>query len=59
MAGRDIWRRDVFLGAKNGLLLDLGVGYLGVSFITLYIFFLIFAVTVPHFTVLAKEKKRA
>lgn len=46
MAGRGVRRRDVFLGAKNGLLLDLGVGYLGVLFIMLYFFFLIFSVTV-------------
>lgn len=47
MAGRGVWRRDVFLGAKNGLLLDLGVGSLGVLFIMLYFFFfLIFSVTV-------------
>lgn len=57
MAGRGIWRRDAFLEAKNGLFLDLAVGYLGVPFITLYFFFLIFSVTVPHFTILTKEKK--
>lgn len=39
MAGRGIWRRDAFLEAENGLFLDLGVGYLGVPFITLYISF--------------------
>lgn len=39
MARRGIWRRGVFLKAKNGLFLDLSVGYLGVLFIMLYIFF--------------------
>lgn len=39
MARRGIWRGGVFLEAKNGLFLDLSVGYLGVLFIMLYIFF--------------------
>lgn len=43
------------LGAANALHLGLGDNYLGVPFMMLYTFSLIFSVIVPYFTVLTQE----